>query len=77
MRDRQKEIIDVFNNDPALILSKQQIIAGAQIAYWSSTNKHVGDRLTRLVKSKKLVRVKHNQYRLYSYKDNSNQLDLF
>ena len=84
--DRQKEVIDVFGNDPDLILSKEQIKKVGQISYYASTDKHLGFTLTRMVNNGKLKRVVRGYYQLgKNYKNGNgktipipkNQLNLF
>lgn len=62
--NRQKEIIKVFDNDPSLVLSKEQIIAKSKINYYTNTRKHIGHVLTRMVRNKTLLRVKKGFYKL-------------
>lgn len=62
--DRQKEILNVFNNDKDLTLKKSEIIEKGDIHYYASTSKHVGFTLTRMVRNGLLIRVKMAYYKL-------------
>lgn len=64
--DRQKQILEVFNNDQELILSKQEIIKKGGISYYYNTSKHVGETLSRMVKNRSLKRISKGKYQLGS-----------
>jgi len=64
--DRQKEILQVFNMDFDLVLTKKEIIENGKIGYYHNTQKHVGEVLSRMVKNGSLKRVKKGSYSLGS-----------
>lgn len=64
--DRQKEILQVFNGDYELILSKQEIKEKGKIGYYHNTDKYLGETLTRMVKNASLKRVSRGKYKLGS-----------
>lgn len=75
-------ILRLFNGDFTLVLHKQAIIKKGRIAYFNNTDKYVGDILTRLVRSGRLIRIKRGYYMLGKAKKaepllvNPNQLKL-
>lgn len=62
--NRQKEVLECFNGDKNIELSKQEIIQKAKLYYFNNTEKHAGDVLSRMVKSGLLKRVKKGVYSL-------------
>jgi len=83
--NRQRKIIEVFNNDRDKILSKKDIIQLSGIDYYHNTEKHVGNVLSRMVRNGLICRVKKGYYKLGLLKrkiknddiDNPNQTELF
>ena len=77
MTNRQL-IIKAFSGDYEKELTKKQIKEITGISYYHNTDKHLGDVLSRMVKSKILKRVKKGVYSLYSSSNQiSNQNRLF
>ena len=80
--DKQKEIINLFGSDKNKTLWKRDIVESIDNYYYNGS-KHIGDRLSRMVKSGLLVRVKPGLYRLglknphKKVHANPNQLKLF
>lgn len=62
--NRQKQILNVFNQDKDLVLKKSDIIEKGSLHYYANTSKHVGDVLFRMVKKGLLERVKKGFYKL-------------
>lgn len=60
----QKKVLECFNGNRELELSKQDIIKMAGLYYYHNTDKHAGEVLSRMVKSGLLKRVKKGVYTL-------------
>jgi len=66
--ERQKEILEVFNNNTEIILSKRKIKELGNISYYYNTDKHLGETLSRMVKNNNLIRVSRGNFKLGSGK---------
>lgn len=62
--DRAKDVLKFFNGDKTKEYSKQEIIKGAGLYYYHNGNKHAGDVLSRMVKSRLLIRVRKGVFKL-------------
>lgn len=64
--NRQKQIIQVFENNKQLILTKSEIKEKGGIVYHNNTDKYLGETLARMVKNNSLQRIAKGNYKLGS-----------
>ena len=64
--NRQKQILEVFQENKELVLSKNDIKNKGRIFYYVNTDKHLGETLSRMVKNNLLIRESKGKYKLGS-----------
>ena len=64
--DRQRQILKIFNGDKEIELKKSEIISIGKISYYTNTEKHVGETLSRMVANGTLQRIIKGTYKLGS-----------